>query len=60
MVRTLFSHKRYFQAMHSYKRAGMPREKAIAYAYYLREHARGIPVRSHPGDNERRNAFTKV
>ena len=46
--------------MHSYERAGMPREKAIAYAYYLREHARGIPVRSHPGDNERRNAFTKV
>jgi hypothetical protein len=60
MARTLFSHKRYFQAMHSYERAEMPRERAIAYAYHLREQARGIPVRSRPGDNERRNAFTKV
>jgi hypothetical protein len=46
--------------MHSYKQARMLREKAIAYAYHLRELARGIPVRSRPGDNERRNAFTKV
>jgi hypothetical protein len=46
--------------MHSYERAGMAREKAIAYAYHLREQARGIPVRSRPGDSERRNAFTKV
>ncbi|KAF8460963.1 hypothetical protein DFH94DRAFT_790038 [Russula ochroleuca] len=60
MARSLFSHKRYFQAMHSYERAGMAREKAIAYAYHLREQARGIPVRSRPGDSERRNAFTKV
>jgi hypothetical protein len=60
MARTLFSHKRYFQAMHSYERAGKPREKAIAYAYHLREQARGIPVRNRPGDNERRNAYTKV
>ncbi|KAH8984681.1 hypothetical protein EDB92DRAFT_1885663 [Lactarius akahatsu] len=43
MARTLFSHKRYFQAMHSYERAGMLREKAIAHAYHLREQARGIP-----------------
>ena len=46
--------------MHSYERAGMPREKAIAYAYHLREQARGIFVRNRPGDNERRNAYTKV
>ncbi|KAH9992492.1 hypothetical protein BJV74DRAFT_397873 [Russula compacta] len=60
MARTLFSHKRYFQAMHSYERAGMAREQAIAYAYHLREQARGIPVRNRPGDNERRDAYVKV
>jgi len=46
--------------MHSYERAGMPREKAIAYAYHLREQARGIPVRNRAGDNERRNAYVEV
>ncbi len=46
--------------MHSYERAGMHREKAIAHAYHLREQARGIPVRNRPGDNERRSAFAKV
>jgi hypothetical protein len=46
--------------MHSYERAGMPREKAIAHAYHLREQARAIPVRNRPGDNERRSAYTKV
>jgi hypothetical protein len=46
--------------MHSYERAGMPREKAIAYAYHLREQARGIPARNRPGDNKRRNAYTEV
>ncbi|KAH9022666.1 P-loop containing nucleoside triphosphate hydrolase protein [Lactarius hengduanensis] len=60
MARTLFSHKRYFQAMHSYERAKMPREKAIAHAYHLREQARGIPVRNRPGDNSRRNAYSEV
>jgi tetratricopeptide (TPR) repeat protein len=60
MARTLFSHKRYFQAMHSYERAGMLREKAIAYAYHLREQARGIPGRTRPGDNQRRNAYDEV
>jgi hypothetical protein len=60
MARTLFSHKRYFQAMHGYERAGMPREKAIADAYYLREKARGIPVRNRATDNERRSAYAKV
>ncbi|KAH9005752.1 hypothetical protein EDB86DRAFT_2795497 [Lactarius hatsudake] len=60
MARTLFSHKRYFQAMHSYERAKMPREKAIAYAYHLREQARGIPARNRPGDDSRRNAYKEV
>ncbi|KAH8984683.1 hypothetical protein EDB92DRAFT_2117026 [Lactarius akahatsu] len=60
MARTLFSHKRYFQAMHSYERAKMPREKAIAHAYHLREQARGIPVRNRPGDDTRWNAYSKV
>ena len=46
--------------MHSYERAGMSREKDIAYAYHLREQARGIPIRNRPGDNERRSAYTKV
>ncbi|KAI9510704.1 hypothetical protein F5148DRAFT_976352 [Russula earlei] len=60
MARTLFSHKRYFQAIHSYERAGMPREKAIAYAYHLREQARGIPIRGRPADSERGLAYIKV
>ena len=60
MAKTLFSHKRYFQAMHSYERAGMPREKAIAHAYHLREQARGIPVRIRAGDNKRRDAYENV
>ena len=46
--------------MHSYERAGMLREKAIAYAYHLREQARGIPVRNRPGDKARRNAYIEV
>ena len=46
--------------MHSYERAGMPREKGIAHAYHLREQARAISVRNRPGDNERRSAYTKV
>jgi tetratricopeptide (TPR) repeat protein len=60
VARTLFSHKCYFQAMHSYEHAGMLRKKAIAYAYHLREQARGIPVRNHPGDSQRRNAYIEV
>ena len=60
MARTLFTHKRYFQAMHGYERAGMLREKAIAYAYHRREQARGILVRNRPGDSQRRNAYHEV
>ncbi|KAG6884795.1 hypothetical protein C0992_005764 [Termitomyces sp. T32_za158] len=39
----LFERKRYFQAKHCYERALMPREMAIANAYYLRAEARKIP-----------------
>ncbi|KAG6867453.1 hypothetical protein C0993_002573, partial [Termitomyces sp. T159_Od127] len=39
----LFERKRYFQAKHCYERASMPRETAIANAYYLRGEARKIP-----------------
>ena len=46
--------------MHSFERAEMPREKAVAYAYHRREQARGIPVRNRAADNERRNAYDKV
>ncbi|KAI0258666.1 hypothetical protein BC834DRAFT_835038 [Gloeopeniophorella convolvens] len=59
MARTLFSHKRYFQAMHSYDRAGMPREKAISHAYSLREQARGIP-QNRSGNNARHDAYAMV
>lgn len=41
---TLFNNRRYMQAMHCYERAGLPREKAVAHAYYLREVARSTPV----------------
>ncbi|KAG6859929.1 hypothetical protein C0995_001823 [Termitomyces sp. Mi166 len=39
----LFERKKYFQAKHCYERASMPREMAIANAYYLREEAWKIP-----------------
>ena len=41
---SLFNNRRYMQAMHCYERAGMPREKEVAHAYYLREVARSTPV----------------
>ncbi|TFK88273.1 hypothetical protein K466DRAFT_598787 [Polyporus arcularius HHB13444] len=41
---SLFNNRRYMQAMHCYERAGLPREKAVAYAYYLREVARSTAV----------------
>jgi hypothetical protein len=46
--------------MHSYERAAMSREKAVAYAYHLREQARGISARNRPADTERRNAYANV
>ncbi|KNZ80017.1 TPR and ankyrin repeat-containing protein 1 [Termitomyces sp. J132] len=39
----LFERKKFFQAKHCYERASMPREMAIANAYYLRGEARKIP-----------------
>ena len=41
---SLFNNRRYMQAMHCYERAGLAREKAVAYAYYLREVARSTSV----------------
>jgi len=38
--RTLFTNKRYSQAMHCFERAGLDREAAVAHAYFLRENAR--------------------
>jgi hypothetical protein len=40
--RSLFENKRYLQAMHCFERAVLPREMAVANAYYLRECARNI------------------
>lgn len=37
---SLFHNRRYMQAMHCYERACLPKDKAVAYAYYLREQAR--------------------
>ncbi|KAI0770957.1 hypothetical protein BD413DRAFT_613484 [Trametes elegans] len=44
MALELFNNRRYMQAVHCYERAGLPREKAVAHAYYLREMARTTPV----------------
>ncbi|KAI0321916.1 hypothetical protein OF83DRAFT_135754 [Amylostereum chailletii] len=59
MARTLFDNKRYFQAMHSYERAEMPRERAVASAYYLREQARSTPPGPRAND-PRKHAFIKA
>ncbi|KJA29102.1 hypothetical protein HYPSUDRAFT_32443 [Hypholoma sublateritium FD-334 SS-4] len=42
--RTLFSNKRYLQAMHCFERAGLGREVAVSHTYYLREQARLTPT----------------
>ncbi|KAI0061021.1 P-loop containing nucleoside triphosphate hydrolase protein [Artomyces pyxidatus] len=61
MARTLFDNKRYFQAMHSYDRAGKSREKAIARAYHLREVARSVPSSATRANNvARKDAFLAV
>lgn len=36
---TLFHHRNYLQAMHSYEKAGLPRQKRVAHAYFLRDQA---------------------
>ncbi|KIM48469.1 hypothetical protein M413DRAFT_440213 [Hebeloma cylindrosporum] len=56
--RTLFSNKRYLQAMHCFERAGLAREAAVSHTYYLREVARSMPISSSkPGLLLRQNAF---
>ncbi|KAI0716097.1 hypothetical protein C8T65DRAFT_606293 [Cerioporus squamosus] len=56
---SLFNNRRYMQAMHCYERAGLPREKAVAHAYYLREVARSTAVTR--GDTTAQAvAFTKA
>ena len=39
-ARALFDVRNYWHAMHCYERASLPREKAVANAYHLREQAR--------------------
>jgi tetratricopeptide (TPR) repeat protein len=43
--RTLFTNKRYIQAMHCFERAGLNREAGVAHAYFLREDARATARR---------------
>lgn len=56
-ARTLFDNRRYMQAVHSYERAGLLREKDVAYAYYLREQARAKPTTSRPSNTSRNEAY---
>jgi tetratricopeptide (TPR) repeat protein len=58
--RSLFRSKRYFQAIHCFERAGMPREMAIAEAYLLRETARALPGGSKILDVARATAFSRA
>ncbi|KAL4268195.1 UvrD-like helicase ATP-binding domain-containing protein [Pleurotus pulmonarius] len=44
--RSLFDNRRYYQAKHCYTRAEMPREAAVADAYFLRDQARKAPSHS--------------
>lgn len=55
--RTLFSNRRYLQAMHAFDRAAMPREAKIAKTHYLRESARSIPLTNKESLVARREAF---
>ncbi|KAF8974058.1 hypothetical protein BDZ97DRAFT_421872 [Flammula alnicola] len=56
--RTLFSNKRYLQAMHCFERAGLDREVAVSHTYYLREQARSIsPTSSKQCVSLRQQAF---
>ncbi|GJE94213.1 hypothetical protein PsYK624_103810 [Phanerochaete sordida] len=56
-ARTLFDNRRYLQAVRCYDRAGMPRQKDVAYAYHLRERARGTEKTRRTTDNARILAF---
>lgn len=57
-ARTLFDNRRYPQAMHCYERALLPRERAVAEAYCLRDQARGTEPCS--DDTKRVSAFTRA
>lgn len=59
-ARTLFDNKRYPQAMHCYERALLPRERAVAEAYCLRDQARGTAVEPGGDDTERVLAFRRA
>lgn len=56
-ARTLFDHRRYLQAVRCYERANLPREKDVAYAYYLREQARGTAKSKRTTDTTRTVAY---
>ncbi|RPD59349.1 hypothetical protein L226DRAFT_576154 [Lentinus tigrinus ALCF2SS1-7] len=57
MALSLFNNKRYAQAMHCYERADLSREKAVAYAYHLREQARAAPVNARGGALSQADAY---
>ncbi|KAG2139121.1 uncharacterized protein EDB93DRAFT_708493 [Suillus bovinus] len=51
--RSLFSHKRYSQAVHCFERANLPREVKVCEAYQLREVARSSVGVALPSDQKR-------
>ncbi|CAA7264670.1 unnamed protein product [Cyclocybe aegerita] len=56
--RTLFTNKRYLQAMHCFERAALPREVRVSHTYYLREQARSVKATgSRQSISERQEAF---
>lgn len=57
MAVKLFENKRYFQAMHCFERADKQRETRVAYAYYLREQARGMRSDSRATHKARNEAY---
>lgn len=56
----LFKSKRWQQAMESYERAGLLRERDVAEAYSLRDQARLISADSRSGDQARKSTFVKA
>lgn len=59
-ARTLFDHRRYLQAVRCYERAAMARERDVAFAYYLREQARGTAKSKRTVDSARTLAFIEA